>query len=154
MVASQAQLEEFDTTSALYAEAIRLRDAVLRKPLGLRFPTNLADLEAAHRHFALLQEATAQLSRMRACLMVVEHAEHVFQIRQMAVCQQSQGRGYGSRLMREVEEVLLAEGMCHELFLNARATTLDFYRKLGYTAQGDAFLEVGIPHYLMRKFLR
>jgi predicted GNAT family N-acyltransferase len=40
-----------------------------------------------------------------------------------------------------------------EIMMHARKTAIGFYEKLGYTAEGDEFSEVGIPHVEMRKSL-
>ena len=40
-----------------------------------------------------------------------------------------------------------------EVTLHARANVVGFYERLGYSAQGDPFLEVGIPHRHMRRAL-
>ncbi len=40
-----------------------------------------------------------------------------------------------------------------ELMLHARVSVSDFYRKLGYTDFGDPFMEVSVPHILMKKYL-
>jgi predicted GNAT family N-acyltransferase len=35
--------------------------------------------------------------------------------------------------------------------LHARETAVSFYKKLGYTKEGNVFEEVGIPHWKMTK---
>ncbi len=35
--------------------------------------------------------------------------------------------------------------------LDAQIQALPFYEKLGYVAEGDVFMDAGIPHLLMRK---
>ena len=37
--------------------------------------------------------------------------------------------------------------------LSARATAIGFYQRLGYVAEGEPFLEVTLPHRLMRRRL-
>jgi predicted GNAT family N-acyltransferase len=37
--------------------------------------------------------------------------------------------------------------------LHARDTAMDFYLKQNYKIEGAVFLEVGIPHYKMKKVL-
>jgi predicted GNAT family N-acyltransferase len=37
--------------------------------------------------------------------------------------------------------------------LHARATAIDFYKRLGYSVCSEEFTEVGIPHRIMRKQL-
>jgi predicted GNAT family N-acyltransferase len=37
--------------------------------------------------------------------------------------------------------------------MHARKTAVPFYERIGYQVAGEEFLEVGIPHYEMRKLL-
>ena len=141
------ECREVPHDSPLYHAAVALRDRLLRRPLGLVFTGEDLAAEAANRHFVLL-EGTG----IRACLMVVPHAPGVVQIRQMAVDERLQGTGLGRRLMSAVEETLRAEGIIR-VFLHARDSAIGFYARLGYTAEGDRFTEVGIPHRRMVKRL-
>jgi predicted GNAT family N-acyltransferase len=37
-----------------------------------------------------------------------------------------------------------------EIVLHAHVQAVDFYRRLGFEAEGEAFMEAGIPHRCMR----
>jgi predicted GNAT family N-acyltransferase len=41
-----------------------------------------------------------------------------------------------------------------EMIAHARESAAGFYDKLGYARSGDIFLEVGIPHVLVRRRLQ
>jgi ribosomal protein S18 acetylase RimI-like enzyme len=61
----------------------------------------------------------------------------------LAVLPAQRGRGHGRRLMREVEQALLAVG-CPKLNLQVRtdnASALEFYRRIGYAQ--DAAVSLG-----------
>jgi predicted GNAT family N-acyltransferase len=139
------ELIEIKFGSDLYAKELELRNGVLRKPIGLKYSEADLQNESVYRHFGLLLE-----SHLAACLMVVPHPGEVFQIRQMAVRSDLQGRGYGRFLMTAVEAVL-RKGTVTRVFLNARGTAIDFYSKLGYQPVGGIFTEVGVPHLRMEK---
>jgi predicted GNAT family N-acyltransferase len=64
-----------------------------------------------------------------------------------------QKSGLGARLVRCLEEALVARGDIQEITLHARAHVAGFYEKLGYTPYGEPFVEVGIPHVHMRRRL-
>ena len=63
-----------------------------------------------------------------------------------------QGRGYGRRIIEEVERSLAARGFT-QLVLHVRKPVVPFYEKLGYRVVGEEFIEVTIPHLQMEKML-
>lgn len=72
------------------------------------------------------------------------------QIGRMAVLPAYRGTGLGG----EILETLLAEGRRRGLpapFLHAQVQALDFYRGHGFHAEGEAFMDAGIPHRRMRR---
>jgi predicted GNAT family N-acyltransferase len=77
-----------------------------------------------------------------------EHGRH----RPVAVAAADQGRGCGSIIICCLEELLLISGFQH-VCLNARISAAGFYAKLGFSAIGAQFIEVGIPHIKMQKKL-
>ena len=87
-------LSEAPYGSALYAQALRLREAILRKPLGLTLSAEeLAD-DAHRRHFCatLNGSVVGSVSFKRL-------GAHTLQLKQMAVADGKQGEGIGSRLL-------------------------------------------------------
>jgi predicted GNAT family N-acyltransferase len=142
------QLKEIHPAGPLYREELALRNELLRKPLGLDLLATDLSEEAAYRHFGLQGESEDSLL---ACLVLVPHADGWAQLRQMAVRKELQGRGLGRALIIAVEALLRGEGQVERLFLNARTTALDFYKKLGYLPVGEIFTELGIPHQRMEK---
>lgn len=145
---SALKVIEYSSSDELYVRTLALREAVLRRPLGLKFSENMAELERDYRHFVLVAERQAT---PLGCLMVVRQEGGCFQIRQMAVADAFQRRGHGSHLMLGVEQVLIREGFKGRLFLHARDVAIGFYARLGYVEVGEPFIEVGISHTKMEK---
>lgn len=142
-----AEYREFDTGSLAYREALLLRDAILRRPLGLAMETEEAT-EAISRHFGVFEDG-----RLLGCVLAVpEGAPGRYQVRQMAIAEACQGQGLGRGLLAFLEATLAAEGATL-LFLHARQTALAFYLKLGYQPIGPLFMEVTLPHQAMEKCL-
>jgi len=134
--------------SGEYEEAVALRDEVLRKPLGLSYdPTELAG-EKDSFHLALREEAELVASLVLKPL----DEQRCIKMRQLAVRENVQGKGFGRELVNYAESFLKGRGY-EEIVLHARETARGFYEKLGYEVEGDPFIEVGLPHLFMRKQL-
>ncbi|MEM7813190.1 MAG: GNAT family N-acetyltransferase [Planctomycetota bacterium] len=139
---------EIEYGSDAYEVAFSLRDAVLRRPLGLALDAADRECDRGDRHFAAFDGETVV-----ACLVATPLGGGVFRLRQMAVAGQLRGRGLGTLLMREVESVLRAADAV-ELTLHARVERVAFYERLGFKTRGPTFIEVTVPHRAMRKSLR
>ena len=138
-----------------YTEALELRDEVLRKPIGLEFPEYQVDLEVADIHVVGLEKSTeneAESEEIVACLLLHRLGPTEVKMRQVAVRTDRQGRGIGSGLV-EASEVVARQLGFRSMVLNARATAVPFYLALDYQVRGDAFEEVGLPHFKMSKAL-
>ncbi len=72
------------------------------------------------------------------------------QIGRMAVLAGWRRSGVGSALLAELLTVAREEGLS-EVYLNAQTGALDFYMHHGFLAEGEVFLEAGIPHRRMRR---
>jgi predicted GNAT family N-acyltransferase len=58
--------------------------------------------------------------------------------------------GIGTELLAEAEREAARQGAT-EVLLHAQRQVEEFYSACGYTAEGDTFLEEGIPHVQMRR---
>ena len=67
------------------------------------------------------------------------------QIGRMAVLQPLRGSGIGSKILQNVVQhaKLLA---FDRIFLHAQTHAIEFYERHGFVAQGDQFMDAGIPH--------
>ena len=133
------------TDDPLLEEARELRFRVLREPLGFSRADVIVEGEDDSMHLAAVDAG-----RVVACVMLTPNSPTRGKLRQMAVRPSFQGMGLGRALVRHLEETLGAEGF-NEIELHARDHAVGFYEKLGYVCEGDPFVEVGLPHFLMRK---
>jgi predicted GNAT family N-acyltransferase len=132
-----------------YDEAVALRDAVLRRPLGLHFfPKELAE-EYDDQHFACYE---ARSGRMVGCLVLRHIDDNKLKMRQVAVLDAYQKKGIGQLLVADAE-AFARDNQHPEIVLHARETAVPFYEKLQYHILGERFLEVGIPHFKMAKHI-
>lgn len=131
--------------SELYAHALRLRDAVLRAPLGLEFTEEeLAD-DANRRHFVAIADGGVVASVSLKAL-----GPHTLQLKQMAVAPDRRRERIGTRLLDFAEAWARREGY-GTIILNARIGAEGFYARHGYALEGAIFEEQGIPHVRMTK---
>ncbi len=131
--------------SDLYAEALRLRDAVLRTPLGLTFTEEeLAD-DVYRRHFVATAGGAVVASVSFKAL-----GPHTLQLKQMAVAEDRQRERIGARLLDFAEAWARRDGY-GTIVLNARIGAEGFYARHGYALEGAVFEENTIPHVRMTK---
>ena len=139
---------EFPFDSALYREAVRLREVVLRQPLGLQWSAH--DFADEERSFHL---GAFQSDRLLATLILRPRENGTVQMRQVAVAPDAQAHGVGSALVRYAEHFAAERGYT-TMLAHARECAVEFYRKLHYQVTGDRFIEIGIPHLCVVKELR
>lgn len=70
-------------------------------------------------------------------------------IGRMAVAQSARGQGVGSALLMALMGEARRRGHTHAV-LSAQTHAVAFYRKHGYTEEGDQYDDAGIPHVDMR----
>ena len=140
-------LRIIDHGSKEYQQMIDLRDHVLRKPLGLTF--NNEDLEKEKEDILI---GCFDDDKLEACCLLTKVDSKTVRLRQMAVLSGLQGKGVGRILMQFAENIARDRGY-RKLLMHARKTALGFYEKLGYRVNGDEFVEVTLPHFVMEKNL-
>jgi len=130
-----------------YQQMLKLRDEILRKPLGLHFSNEEVEKEKSNLHIAAYEDG-----KMLGCCMLVQEGPQTVRLRQMAVINDLQGKGIGRALMQFAENLARDRGY-KKITMHARKNATGFYEKLGYKKVGKEFLEITIPHYVMEKEL-
>jgi GNAT superfamily N-acetyltransferase len=138
---------EFLPGSPEHHEALKLRELILRAPLGLDFTEDELALESACFHIGGFDGG-----RLVAVLLLKPLDDRTAKMRQVAVSDSLQGLGIGAGMVAYAEEFARERGFT-EVIAHARGTALGFYRKLGYSIRGEPFLETTIPHQLVAKAL-
>ena len=136
-----------DHGSEAYRQMIKLRDDILRRPLGLHFTEEELEKEKHNLHIAAFEDDT-----MLGCCMLVEEDPQTVRLRQMAVINDLQGKGIGRALMQFAENLARDRGY-KKITMHARKNATGFYEKMGYRKFGNEFEEITIPHYVMEKDL-
>jgi predicted GNAT family N-acyltransferase len=140
-------LKILDYGSPEYHQMVKLRDDVLRKPLGMGFTEQELAQEKDNMLIAAFED-----DQMLGCCMLVEERPETVRLRQMAVINDLQGKGIGRALMTFAENIARDRGY-KNITMHARKHAIGFYEKMGYNVKGDEFTEVTIPHFVMQKAL-
>lgn len=140
-------LKIIDHNSREYRQMVNLRNEILRKPLGLHFTEEELEKEKEDILIGAFDD-----DRILACCLLTQLDPVTVKLRQMAVENSQQGKGIGATMMNFAENVARDRGF-KVMAMHARKTAIGFYEKLGYKPEGEEFMEVTIPHYLMKKKL-
>lgn len=101
--------------------------------------------ESAIHFLALHNNQTIGCAR----LLIESHAgQTCFHIGRVAVIKSHRQQGVGRRLMQYVLDYCRARAP-YPIFLNAQTERRRFYEHLGFRAQGNEFIDAGIPHINM-----
>jgi len=131
-----------------YQQMVELRLEILRKPLGLSFSPEELEKEKDDILIGAFDE-----EEMTGCCILTNINDNSVKLRQMAVMKNMQGKGIGETIIQFAENIARDKGY-KTLTMHARDTALGFYEKYDYKIEGEGFLEVNIPHHLMKKNLR
>jgi GNAT superfamily N-acetyltransferase len=140
-------LKIIDHETKEYRQMVKLREDILRKPLGLGFTPQELEEEKDNMLIAAFEDDV-----ILGCCMLVEERPGTVRLRQMAVLNDLQGKGIGRALMNFAENLARDSGYSI-LCMHARKNAIGFYEKMGYRIASDEFLEITIPHFVMEKRL-
>jgi len=140
-------LKIIDHGTKEYQQMVKLREDILRKPLGFSFTPEELESEKDNMLIAAFED-----ERILGCCMLVEENPGIVRLRQMAVLNDLQGKGVGRALMQFAENIARDHGY-KTITMHARKHAIGFYEKVGYKIKGSEFIEVSIPHLAMEKQL-
>lgn len=140
-------LKIIDFGTPEYQQMVKLRDDILRRPLGLSFSHSELEKEKENMLIGAFED-----EHMLGCCMLVEEKPGTVRLRQMAVLNDLQGKGVGRALMNFAENLARDRGF-KTISMHARKGTTMFFEKMGYRITSPEFIEITIPHYIMEKEL-
>ena len=140
------QIVEYN--SVLQKKSVELRYKVLREPLRLVYTEEQLAEEKDEIHIIALQD-----DNVVGVVVLKKLDNFVLKMRQVAVDSNLQKSGIGKKIVVFSEQYAVENGF-NSIELHARDAAKDFYLKLDYHIVGDMFVEVGIPHYEMKKVLK
>jgi N-acetylglutamate synthase-like GNAT family acetyltransferase len=132
-----------------FTEYYRLRYEILRKPWNQPEKSTRDEWEDRSVHVLMVDESGSGIAAGRLQLNDSDEG----QIRSMAVRDNMQGKGFGSEMIRYIEQKA-QEKKLKRLVLDSRENAVGFYEKHGYKITGDSYTLFGvIKHYRMEKDL-
>ena len=127
-------LKQIDHGSKEYLQMVNLRNAVLRRPLGLTFSHDELLMERDEILIVCTDE-----EEMLGCCMLVKVDNETLRLRQMAVAPNLHGKGIGASIINFAENLAADKGF-KKITMHARDTALGFYEKFGYQIKGKQFI--------------
>ncbi len=137
--------KEIEHNSPEWREAVRLREKILREPLGSKFSDEELDEEKNHIQIAgfMGKELIAT-----AVLLVLEGVN--MKMQRVVVAESHRNKNIGSRMMKFCEALAHSKGV-KVMYCHARDSAVNFYYRNNYEKEGEYFDEDGIPHVKMKK---
>lgn len=131
----------------MYWRLLRMREIVLRLPLGMRYTA--VDIQKERNEWIYACEDQGEI--LSSCQFILEDAKA--KMRQVATAKHHQSKGLGKRLYTYCEAELKQQGI-REIYCHARKSAIPFYEKLNFKIISEEFEEVGIPHVKMKKEIK
>ena len=138
--------KEITHRSTAWTDAVRLREKILREPLGSSFTDQ--ELEEEKNHFQI----AGFLDEVIIATAVLVPEGDAMKMQRVVVAENLRNLNIGSEMMIFCEK-LASDRNFNGMYCHARDTAVNFYIKNGYTGMGDYFDEDGIPHLKMSKKL-
>lgn len=138
-------IRQADTEQTI-KQAFQIRTTVFVKEQHVPLEEEMDHFEEEATHFVGVHDSRPiAASRLR-------FAEDYGKLERICILQQERGKSFGSQLITHMEEVIMQHGY-QKAKLNAQTHAANFYQYLGYEIISDEFLDAGIPHVTMIKYV-
>lgn len=136
-----------DLESPVYKESLAIRKVVFMDEQKVPYELEIDELEDVSHHVVGYIDNTPT-----ATARIYEKYPAAYKIQRVAVLTERRKTGLGKQLMNEIERYATELG-AEKLILDAQDYAIPFYEKLGYVVEGEGFMDAGIPHHSMTKFI-
>lgn len=143
---NQIDFKIIEHGSEIYRQAVLLREDILRKPFGLKYTEEELLEEKDH-----IQVVGITNDAVVATVVLVPEGLDC-KMQRVVVDENLVNKGIGSKMMIFCEDYA-RENKFNSIYCHARDTTVNFYLRNRYIAEGDYFEEDTIPHLKMRKVI-
>ncbi len=144
-----------DDYQALFKEAIVIRDAVFIQEQHVSVEEELDSYDEEAVHWLVRDTETGQAVATARLIDYQEGCQMkpVAKIGRVAVLPMYRGQRIATRLMETIMVWALQQGYDQSL-VEAQTYIIPLYEKLGYEVESEEYLDAGIPHKMMRAYLK
>jgi predicted GNAT family N-acyltransferase len=136
--------KEIEHNSPEWTDAVRLREKILREPLGSKFSDEELVEEKNH-----IQIAGFMGKELIATAVLVPEGDNM-KMQRVVVLETLRNNNIGSSMMEFCESLAQRKGV-KVMYCHARDSAVNFYSRNNYEKEGEYFDEDGIPHLKMKK---
>ncbi len=138
------------TTAAELAACLRIRRTVFIEEQGVPEADELDALDGVCRHFLATPSAASAPEEAIGTARLLFLDGDTAKAQRVAVLAAHRGAGVGAALMFALEGEAARAGAV-TMMLASQLSAEAFYRRLGYRAEGEVFVDAGIDHVVMKK---
>lgn len=139
------EFKEVQFGSKEYLALLNFRYQNLRKPLGLEWSESDLENENKQYHFGVLFK-----NKIIGSCLLKKISGRQARIRQMAIKEEFQNLGLGKKLLNFVETYAKNKKYSN-IIITARFSAVGFYKKQGFNAVGNKFIDVTVVSIMMKK---
>ena len=126
-----------------YAEMVKLRQQILRTPLGLTYSKEELEAEKNEILIGFYDEDI-----LEGCCMLIKVENVTVRLRRIAVISGFQGNGLG-KVLTTFAENIARDRDYNKMIMHARKNSIGFFEKFGFHISRNEFEEITIPHCIM-----
>ncbi len=145
VASSEIVIQRINYNSDSYYNSLGFRYKILRQPINLGLSEY--DLKDEDKQIHIVANCG---NLVVGCVLLKPIDQERVRLRQMAVDDVLQGKGYGRKLVRFAEKIAQENGF-KSIEMIARITAIGFYQKLGYQIESEEYEEVTLRCVTMRR---
>ncbi|MFO8069068.1 MAG: GNAT family N-acetyltransferase [Alkalibacterium sp.] len=135
-----------DTSSQIYLDAIEIRKIVFIEEQQVDESLEIDDLEDKTLHIVGYKDKSPVCTAR-----LLKKEDGSVKIQRVAVLAAYRKQGLGKLLLEQIEKIAKEQLNASRLVLDSQDHAISFYEKIGYSVEGDGFLDADIPHHFMQK---
>jgi predicted GNAT family N-acyltransferase len=132
------------------AELIKIRTEVFMREQQVSAADEWDALDTEAIHFLVLSENDEAIGCARLLTESRPDGDYIYHIGRVALLKAFRNQGIGHQLMTFIIEYCQRLAPNQGIYLHAQTARRAFYERLGFSAQGDEFMDAGIAHISMQ----
>ncbi|MFA6796374.1 MAG: GNAT family N-acetyltransferase [Bacilli bacterium] len=139
------------STPSDMARCYLIRKEVFMKEQSVPLDDEIDIDDTVYTHYLFFTDQNIPVGTMRV---LIDKDKHIALFGRIAILKKYRGNKYGQRMVCQVEKLLSQRITPLTVKLAAQSRAVDFYKTIGYRITSDKFVEAGIEHYRMEKFIK